>query len=70
MDPGNQQRVWDLIQTYKQDRLFVVTTHLMEEADILGMEARSLNRSCILTVRRCATPVRLLIHLLVVAALL
>jgi ABC-type multidrug transport system ATPase subunit len=36
MDPINRRHVWDVIEAAKQDRTIVLTTHSMEEADILG----------------------------------
>merc|ERR1719424_2711335 len=36
MDPVNRRSCWHLIQRMKENRLIIVTTHSMEEADILG----------------------------------
>ena len=36
MDPINRRHVWDVIEAAKQDRCVVLTTHSMEEADVLG----------------------------------
>jgi len=36
MDPINRRHVWDVIQRAKQERTVVLTTHSMEEADILS----------------------------------
>lgn len=36
MDPISRRLVWDIIEEAKQDRAVVLTTHSMEEADILG----------------------------------
>mmetsp|Transcript_15168 Transcript_15168/g.38032 ORF Transcript_15168/g.38032 Transcript_15168/m.38032 type:complete len:1527 (+) Transcript_15168:237-4817(+) len=36
MDPISRRQVWDVIEAVKQDRCVVLTTHSMEEADILG----------------------------------
>ena len=36
LDPLNRQTVWRLIQELKQSRVLVLTTHDMEEADLLG----------------------------------
>jgi ABC-type multidrug transport system ATPase subunit len=36
MDPVNRRTCWKLIQKLKKNRLIVVTTHLMLEADVLG----------------------------------
>jgi len=36
MDPMSRRHVWNLIQELKKDRVIVLTTHSMEEADVLG----------------------------------
>lgn len=36
MDPGNRRYVWDLVRKIKDGKLIVLTTHSMEEADMLG----------------------------------
>jgi ABC-type multidrug transport system ATPase subunit len=36
MDPISRRHVWDVIEKAKQDRAVVLTTHSMEEADVLG----------------------------------
>eukprot|EP01016_Furgasonia_blochmanni_P001456 TRINITY_DN10565_c0_g1_i1.p1 TRINITY_DN10565_c0_g1~~TRINITY_DN10565_c0_g1_i1.p1 ORF type:complete len:454 (+),score=146.91 TRINITY_DN10565_c0_g1_i1:59-1363(+) len=36
MDPKSRRHVWDLIQDLKKNRLIVLTTHAMEEADALS----------------------------------
>ena len=36
LDPANQRHVWDMINDLKRDRVVILTTHLMEEADTLG----------------------------------
>ena len=36
MDPVNRRRVWAFIENFKKDRIIILTTHSMEEADILG----------------------------------
>lgn len=36
MDPISRRHVWDVIERAKQDCCIVLTTHSMEEADILG----------------------------------
>lgn len=38
MDPISRRHVWDAIEDAKQGRAIVLTTHSMEEADILGDE--------------------------------
>eukprot|EP01132_Coremiostelium_polycephalum_P003057 gene3057-3825_t len=36
MDPQSRRHIWNLIKEIKKDRVIILTTHLMEEADILG----------------------------------
>mmetsp|Transcript_33156 Transcript_33156/g.30077 ORF Transcript_33156/g.30077 Transcript_33156/m.30077 type:complete len:98 (+) Transcript_33156:708-1001(+) len=36
MDPKNRRYVWELIQNMKKGRVVILTTHAMEEADILS----------------------------------
>lgn len=36
MDPVNRRHVWSFIEQFKKDRVIVMTTHSMEEADVLG----------------------------------
>lgn len=36
MDPITRRHVWDVIEEAKRGRAIVLTTHSMEEADILG----------------------------------
>lgn len=36
MDPFSRRFTWNIIRQYKKDRIIILTTHLMDEADILG----------------------------------
>ena len=36
MDPTNRRVVWDLLKKYKEDRIIILTTHFMDEAEYLG----------------------------------
>ncbi|KAJ3018233.1 ATP-binding cassette sub- A member 2, partial [Thoreauomyces humboldtii] len=36
MDPVNRRHVWSFIEKFKTGRVIVLTTHSMEEADVLG----------------------------------
>lgn len=36
MDPGARRSTWDLIQTEKRARTIILSTHFMDEADLLG----------------------------------
>jgi ABC-type multidrug transport system ATPase subunit len=36
MDPGNRRHIWETILKIRKGRLVVLTTHSMEEADVLG----------------------------------
>eukprot|EP01105_Mastigella_eilhardi_P012724 TRINITY_DN2905_c0_g1_i1.p1 TRINITY_DN2905_c0_g1~~TRINITY_DN2905_c0_g1_i1.p1 ORF type:complete len:1245 (-),score=294.06 TRINITY_DN2905_c0_g1_i1:763-4497(-) len=36
LDPVNRQSLWKMLQEFKQDKVIVLTTHSMEEAEVLG----------------------------------
>ena len=36
MDVTARREMWDMLKKYKQDRIIILTTHYMEEADNLG----------------------------------
>jgi ABC-type multidrug transport system ATPase subunit len=36
MDPVNRRHVWSFIERLKKNRVIILTTHSMEEADVLG----------------------------------
>jgi ATP-binding cassette, subfamily A (ABC1), member 3 len=36
MDLSARRRLWDVLKNYKQDRVIILTTHNMNEADLLG----------------------------------
>ena len=36
MDPEARRQIWDLLQKFKSDKTVLLTTHFMEEADVLG----------------------------------
>ena len=36
MDLGARRKLWNMLKDYKQDRIIILTTHYMDEADILG----------------------------------
>jgi len=36
MDPFSRRKVWTLLQKYKQHKTIIMTTHFMEEAELLG----------------------------------
>lgn len=36
MDPVNRRHVWSFIEKFKKNRVIILTTHSMEEADVLG----------------------------------
>ena len=38
MDPVSRRSVWNLLQSFKRGRVIVLTTHFMDEADLLGDE--------------------------------
>ena len=36
MDPISKRESWDLIKAYKKDKIIILTTHYMDEAEELG----------------------------------
>lgn len=36
MDVQARRHLWDMLKLYKKDRIILLTTHYMDEADILG----------------------------------
>lgn len=36
MDTTARRRLWDMLKKNKQDKIIILTTHYMDEADILG----------------------------------
>ncbi|OXA38045.1 ATP-binding cassette sub-family A member 3 [Folsomia candida] len=36
LDPGARRQIWDLIQLEKKNRTIILSTHFMDEADLLG----------------------------------
>ena len=36
MDPEARRSMWDVLQEMKKSRTIMLTTHFMEEADVLG----------------------------------
>ena len=38
VDPYSRRAIWDLISKYKEDRTILISTHHMDEADILGTD--------------------------------
>ena len=36
MDPNARRQMWDILQRQRADRTMVLTTHFMDEADVLG----------------------------------
>ena len=56
MDPISRRYVWDIIQDAKKGRAIVLTTHSMEEADILGDRIAIMARG---KIRAIGTSVRL-----------
>lgn len=36
MDLVSRRTLWNLLKAYKQERIIILTTHYMDEADILG----------------------------------
>lgn len=36
MDPYSRRMIWNLLRNYREDRIIILTTHFMDEADLLG----------------------------------
>lgn len=36
MDPYSRRLIWNLLRNYRKDRIIILTTHFMDEADLLG----------------------------------
>lgn len=36
MDLGARRSLWNMLRRYRQDRIIILTTHYMDEADVLG----------------------------------
>lgn len=36
MDLGARRNLWDMLKSYKRDKIIILTTHYMDEADVLG----------------------------------
>src|SRR6218665_3877242 len=36
MDPEARRQTWDILQSQRKDRTIILSTHYMDEADILG----------------------------------
>lgn len=47
MDPYARRQVWEMLKNYKQDRVILLTTHFMDEADYLGDRIGILNEGAL-----------------------
>jgi ABC-type multidrug transport system ATPase subunit len=56
MDPISRRYVWDIIEAAKKGRAIILTTHSMEEADILGDRVAIMARG---NIRALGTSIRL-----------
>ncbi|KAJ8298730.1 hypothetical protein KUTeg_022790 [Tegillarca granosa] len=36
MDPAARRQTWDILQKFRKDRVIILSTHFMDEADLLG----------------------------------
>ena len=36
MDLSTRRNFWEMLKSYKKDRIIILTTHYMDEADVLG----------------------------------
>ena len=53
MDPEARREMWDLLTSLKRGRTILLTTHFMEEADVLGDRIAIMGRG---RVRCCGSP--------------
>jgi ATP-binding cassette, subfamily A (ABC1), member 5 len=44
MDPQSRRSVWDLLQNLREDRVILLATHFMDEADLLADRKAILTR--------------------------
>lgn len=49
MDPVSRRAVWGLIERMKRGRAMLLTTHAMEEADVLGDSIAIMNEGRLVT---------------------
>jgi len=47
MDPVNRRHVWAFLEKFKKGRIIVMTTHSMEEADVLGDSIAIMAHGCL-----------------------
>ena len=45
MDPVNRRHVWAFIEKFKKNRVIILTTHSMEEADVVRVNFTVVGRS-------------------------
>lgn len=36
MDLSARRQMWDMLKNYRRDKIIILTTHYMDEADVLG----------------------------------
>ena len=36
MDVGSRRQIWNMLREYRQNRILLLTTHFMDEAEVLG----------------------------------
>lgn len=44
MDPSSRRAIWNLLQGMRHDKVILLTTHFMDEADILADRKAILNK--------------------------
>ena len=50
VDPYSRRAIWDLLTQYKEGRTILLTTHFMDEADLLGDRIAIINNGKLVTV--------------------
>ena len=47
MDTTTRRRFWEMVKKYKEGRIIILTTHYMDEADILGDRICIMAEGCV-----------------------
>jgi len=53
MDPTSRSDTWEIIKEYKQNRIIILTTHYMDEAEVLADRVAIMSKGKLVT---CGTP--------------
>ena len=56
MDPTARRETWDIIKQVKQDKIIILTTHYMDEAEVLADRVAIISRG---SLQCCGSPLYL-----------